>query len=84
MPKPSKLDTQPLSDSVPDSERSLYRMTIDFRQINSVTQNQKTSQLPSIQTMDVNFQNAYVSTIDLANCYPSIVIKESSRNYFNF
>ena len=34
--------------------------------------------------MEVNFQNAFVSTIDLSNCYPSIVIKESLRNYFNF
>ena len=41
-----------------------------------MTINQRTSQLPSIQ--------AFVSTIDLANCYPSIEIKESSRNFFNF
>merc|ERR1712215_15951 len=34
--------------------------------------------------MEVNFQNAYVSSIGLANCYPSIVIKKSSQNYFNF
>ena len=59
-------------------------MTIDFRQINSVTLNQKTSQLPSIQAMEVNFQNAYVSTIDLSNCYPSIVLKKNSRDFFNF
>ena len=84
-PRPSKLDTQSLdSASVPDAQRSLYRMTRDFRQINAVTTNQKTSQLPSIQSMEVNFQNAFVSTIDLSNCYPSIVIKESSRDYFNF
>ena len=30
-PKPSKQETQPLdSDSTPDAQRSLYRMTIDF------------------------------------------------------
>ena len=69
MPKPSQLDTQPLPDSVPDSERSLYRMTIDFRQINAVTQNQMTSQLPGIQSMEVNFQNVYVSTIDFAKLF---------------
>ena len=76
--------TQTLDNDLPDSQRSLYRMIIDFRQINSVTLNQKTSQLPSIQSMEVNFQNAYVSTIDLSNCYPSIVLKKSSRDFFNF
>ena len=59
-------------------------MTIDFRQINAVTTNQKTSQLPSIQSMEVNFQNAFVSIIDLANFYPSIEIKENLQDYFNF
>ena len=39
MPKPSQLATQPLPTIVKDSERSLYRMTIDFRQINAVTKN---------------------------------------------
>ena len=34
--------------------------------------------------MEVNFQNAFVSTIDLANCYPSIEIKENLQDYFNF
>ena len=83
--KPSTFDTQSLeSDNANDAQRSLYRMTIDFRQINAVTTNQKTSQLSSIQAMEVNFQHAFVSTIDLANCYPSIEIKESSRDYFNF
>ena len=59
-------------------------MTIDFRSINAVTTNEKTSQLPSIQSIEANFQNAYVSTVDLANCYPSIEIEENSRNFFNF
>ena len=34
--------------------------------------------------MEVNFHDAFVTTIDLANCYPSIEIKESSRDFFNF
>ena len=39
-PTPSKFDTQPLdSDSTSDAQRSLYRMTIDFRSINAVTTN---------------------------------------------
>jgi hypothetical protein len=84
-PKPSKQETQPLdSDSTPDAQRSLYRMTIDFRSINAVTTNEKTSQLPSIQIIEANLHNAFVSTIDLSNCYPSIEIEESSRNFFNF
>ena len=84
-PTPSKLETQPLdSDSTSDAQRSLYRMTIDFRSINAVTTNEKTSQLPSIQSIKANFQNAYVSTVDLSNCYPSIEIEENSQNFFNF
>ena len=59
-------------------------MTIDFRAINQVTLNEKTSQLPSLQSIEANFHNALVSTIDLSNCYPSIEIEENSRNFFNF
>ena len=55
-------------------------MRIDFRNLNSVTTNQRTSQLPSIQAMEINFHDAFVTTIDLANCYLSIEIKEA----FNF
>ena len=81
----SKLETKKLtSDGVSESQRSLYRMTIDFRAINAVTTNEKTSQLPSIQSIEANFHDAHVSTIDLSNCYPSIEIEESSRNFFNF
>ena len=82
---PSKVEKQPLPTSDPTKpEKSLYRMTIDFRSINLVTLNEKTSQLPSIQTIEGNFHNAIVSTIDLSNCYPTIEIEESSRNFFNF
>ena len=59
-------------------------MTIDFRSINAVTTNEKTSQLPSIQSIEANFQNSYVSTVDFVKCFPSIEIEESSRSYFNF
>ena len=87
--KPTIIDTRPLetdkfSVAAPENQRSLYRMTIDLRNLNAVTTNQRTSQLPSIQTMEVNFHDSFVTTIDLANCYPSIEIKESSRDYFNF
>ena len=82
--KTSKTQTQPLSEGTPDSQRSLYRMTIDFRAINQVTLNEKTSQLPSLQSIEANLHNALVSTIDLSNCYPSIEIEENSRNFFNF
>ena len=66
------------------SQRSLYRMTIDFRDLNKVTLNEKTAQLPSIQQIEAQFHNSHVSTLDLANCFPSIVIEKSSRDYFNF
>jgi hypothetical protein len=59
-------------------------MILDFRLLNLVTLNEKTAQLPSIQSIEANFFNANVTTIDLSNCYPSIEIAKSSRNYFNF
>ena len=81
----TKLETQPLkSDTSDDSGNSLYRMTLDFRMINQVTLNEKTSQLPSIQAIENNFHNAIVSTVDLSNCYPTIELEESSRKFFNF
>ena len=81
----TKVETQPLQIDPPDdSGKSLYRMTLDFRQINRVTLNEKTSQLPSIQSIENNFHNSIVSTIDLSNCYPTIELEESSRKYFYF
>ena len=80
----SKTDPTPLDPTTPDTQRSLYRMTLDFRLLNLVTLNEKTAQLPSIQSIEANFFNANVTTIDLSNCYPSIEIAKSSRNYFNF
>jgi hypothetical protein len=81
----SKLETKPLKiDASEQSEKSLYRMTLDFRMINQITLNEKTSQLPSIQAIENNFHNAIVSTIDLSNCYPTIELEESSRRFFNF
>ena len=81
----SKLETKPLQiDASETSEKSLDRMTLDFRMINQITLNEKTSQLPSIQAIENNFRNAIVSTIDLSNCYPTIKLEESSRRFFNF
>ena len=78
----SKLDTQPLKlDDSADSGKSLYRMTLDFRMINQITLNEKTSQLPSIQAIENNFYDAIVSTVDLSNCYPTIKLEESSRKF---
>ena len=57
--KTSKTQTQPLSEGTPDSQRSLYRMTINFRAINQVTLNEKTSQLPSLQSIEANFHNPW-------------------------
>ena len=75
--------TQPLPEDDSDSSgKSLYRMTIDFRMINKVIINEKTSQLPSIKAIENDFNNSIVSTIDLSNCYPSIELEESSRKYF--
>ena len=81
---PSKVETKQLDPSTPDSQRSLYRMTLDFRLLNKVTLNEKTAQLPSMQSIESSFFNSFVTTLDLSNCYPSIVIEKESRNYFNF
>ena len=79
------METKPLKiDASEKPEKSLYRMTLDFRMINQITLNEKTSQLPSIQAIENNFHNAIVSTIDLSNCYPTIELEESSRRFFNF
>ena len=59
-------------------------MTVDFRALNRVSKNEKTTQLPSIQAIEHNLQGCNVSSFDLTNMYPSIVLEESSRNYFNF
>ena len=59
-------------------------MPLDFRMINQITLNEKTSQLPSIQAIERNFHNAIVYTVDLSNCYPTIELEESSRKFFNF
>ena len=61
-----------------------YRATIDFRQLNQVSLNDTTAFLPSIQSIEQCFGNAIVTTLDIKNAYPSIMIEESSRNYFNF
>ena len=84
--KVSVEETRPLEPEKKDSQssRNLYRMTIDFRDLNRATLNEKTCQLPSIQSIESSFHDSYVSTLDLSNCYPSILIDENSRNYFNF
>ena len=72
--RPSTFGTQSLdSDSVNDAQRSLYRMTIDFRQINAVTTNQK-NLVPRIQNSrflltsdDITTPKLYVSPIFFPN-----------------
>ena len=80
----TQIKTQTIDNDTPDCQRSLYRMTLDYRLLNKKTLNEKTSQLPSIQSIESKFFDSLVTTMDLANCYPSIIIKKSSRNYFNF
>ena len=79
-------ETRPLAPEMEQSEpsRSLYRMTIDFRDLNRATKNERTCQLPSIQSIEHCFHDCFVTTLDLSNCYPSILLEESSQNYFNF
>ena len=84
--KPTVQETRPLEADSKETEpaRSLYRMTIDFRNLNRATKNEKTCQLPSVQSIENSFHDSYVTTLDLSNCYPSILLHEDSQNYFNF
>ena len=75
-------DTLPIDD--PSLTPATYRMTIDFRHLNRVTLNDHSTQLPSVQSIEVNFADSIVSTLDIANMFPSILLHESSRDYFNF
>ena len=46
-------DTLPIDD--PSLTPATYRMTIDFRHLNRVTLNDHSTQLPSVQSIQVNF-----------------------------
>ena len=65
-------------------ERTLYRLTIDMRQINLSTRNDTTLVLPSIQTIERSFHNSHISTYDLSNMFYGITLKEDSTQFFNF
>ena len=75
-------DTLPIDD--PSLIHATYRMTIDFRHLNRVMLNDHSTQLPSVQSIEVNFADSLVSTLGIANMFPSILLHESSRDYFNF
>ena len=60
---PSKVtveETRPLEPEPKEGEtpRSLYRMTIDFRNLNKATKNEKTCQLPSVLSIENSFMIA--------------------------
>ena len=67
-----------------NDSNALYRATVDFRSINFCTKSPKTVALPSIQTIENTFSQAYVSTLDITNMFPSIKLTPSSYKYFNF
>ena len=67
------------NDSTP-----LYRATVNFRSINSCTKSTKTVALLSIQMIENNFSNSFISTVDICNKFPSIKLSPSSHKYFNF
>ena len=57
---------------------------MDFRSVNYCTKSPKTVALPSIQSIENTFSQAYVSTLDIQNMFPSIKLTPSSYKYFNF
>ena len=73
--------TLPLEDQT--STPATYKMTIDFHHLNKVTPNDHSTQLPSVYAIDTNFSESLVSTIIIANMFPSILLEENSRNFFN-
>ena len=73
----AKKSTQSLEEQ--ELTLATYRMTIDFRALNKVTLNEYSTQLPSVQAIEVNFADAIVSTLDIANMFPSILLEEGSH-----
>ena len=52
--------------------------------VNYCTKSPKTVALPSIQSIENTFSQAFVSTLDITNMFPSIKLTPSSYKYFNF
>ena len=73
-PKTHRLDPK-------QDPESLFRMTLDFRNINRLTLNEKSVQMPSLQSIEASFSNCLISTFDVSNMYPSICLTEDSQNY---
>ena len=65
-------------------ERQLLRITLDYRNLNHATLNNTTISLPTLQSIESNFEGSLVSTLDLSNCFYSIQLDEASKLYFNF
>ena len=74
------------NNPVPPSqvERQLYRITLDYRDLNRATLNDTTISLPTLQSIESNFEGSIVTTLDLFNCFYSIELDEESKQYFNF
>ena len=73
--------TQTTTESPPQAS---YRATIDFRNLNRIRLSNTTAFLPSIQSVETSFGDSIVSTLDIENCYLTILIAPESRNYFDF
>ena len=74
-----KNDKNPASSQV---ERQLYRITLDYRNLNRATLNDTTISLPMLQSIESNFEGSIVTTLDLSNCFYSIELDEESKQYF--
>ena len=69
--KKTQKDTRPLTKA-PEDESSLFRMTVDFRALNKVSKNEKTTQLPSIQATGLyKTRTRKCQNIKRTECYNS-------------
>ena len=61
----------------------LYRLTIDYRLLNSGTKNDTSKVLSSSKVIEQNFQDSIVSTYVLSNQFFHLKLHKDSQKYFN-
>ena len=70
----------PASGSITETEptKQLFRLTIDYRNVNAATRNDTTITLPSLQSIEQSFEGCHVSTFNLSNCFYCIKVDKDS------
>jgi hypothetical protein len=79
-----KKQEKPTEQVKGNEPRQLYRLSIDFRNVNKATLNDCTISLPTLQSIENSFQGCFISTFDITNCFYNIKMNQRSQKYFNF